>query len=255
MKRTLTRWIKATPLVRPMAEWVWRRVAPAPPPELPENANEMLYAFMRRVLNESSNCIDIGASFGGYLEQMIAISPRGLHHAFEPIPALAEDLKSRFPSARVHAMALADRTGVASFHYFPDVSPFSGLKRRSDVAHDERTQVIDVPVAPLDDVIPSDLPIALVKIDVEGAELDVIRGARNTITRCRPFLIIEHDTGPAAQYGATSETLYALVSEKLGYSLTTCVRALADAAPFTRDEFLATVRDGAIYNFVAIPRT
>src|SRR5690348_17036672 len=125
MKRTLTRWVKGSPL-EPMARWVLRRVQAAPPPELPENANETLYAFMRKRLSADSNCVDIGASFGGYLEQMLAIAPRGTHYAFEPIPKLADDLARKFPAAKVQSMALSDRAGTAKFHYFPDVSPFSG---------------------------------------------------------------------------------------------------------------------------------
>src|SRR5436190_10021554 len=108
MKRTLTRWVKGSPL-EPMARWVLRRIQPPPPPELPENANETLYAFMRKRLSSDSNCVDIGASFGGYLEQMLAIAPRGKHHAFEPIPQLAAVLQRKFPAATVQSVAISDR--------------------------------------------------------------------------------------------------------------------------------------------------
>jgi FkbM family methyltransferase len=213
-----------------------------------------MYAFMRRVLREDSNCVDIGASFGGYLEQMLAIAPRGTHHAFEPIPDLAGDLRHKFPAAKVYAMAVSDTAGMLKFHYFPDVSPFSGLKRRSDVAPDERESVIDVPVVRLDDVLPEDFPVALIKVDVEGGELDALRGAERTLRRWRPHLIIEHDSKPAEIYGATTEMLYAFVAEQCGYAFTTGVRALEGATPFTRDEFVATAREGKVYNFIAIAR-
>jgi hypothetical protein len=127
------------------------------------------------------------------------------------------------------------------------------LQRRKDVAYDERSQVIDVPVARLDDVLPTDLPIALIKIDVEGAELDVLRGARQTITRYRPALIIEHDTGPAAVYGATPAMLHEFLDEA-GYDVTNAVRIANRQHPYTREEFLAIVAAGKIYNFVALPR-
>jgi FkbM family methyltransferase len=251
MKRTITRWVKNSPL-EPLARWVQRRIAPPPAPDLPENANETLYAFMRSRLNPDDNCIDIGASFGGYVEQMIAIAPRGAHFAFEPIPTLADDLRRKFPHVRVQAIALSDRTGDAKFHYFPDVSPFSGLKRRDDVAYDERTKVIDVPTARLDDVLP-DLSIALIKIDVEGAELDVLRGAQQTINEWRPVLIIEHDAGPAANYGATPAMLHSFL-HACGYELTNAIRIMQDQPTYTRDEFVATVAAGKIYNFIALPR-
>src|SRR5262249_1396378 len=154
---------KGTPL-EGAARWVWQRFSAPPPPELPENANEGMYEVMRGALRPDDNCIDIGASFGGYLEEMLAIAPRGTHHAFEPIPALADDLQRKYPAARVHAMALSDAPGEATFHYFPDVSPFSGLQRRSDVAYDEREQRINVKVATLDTMLDADFPVALIKI-------------------------------------------------------------------------------------------
>jgi len=92
MKRKITRWVKGSPL-EPLARWVWRRVATPPPPELLENTNESMYAFIRQVVRPTDNCADIGASFGGYLEQIRAIAPHGTHHAFEPIPKLADDLR------------------------------------------------------------------------------------------------------------------------------------------------------------------
>ncbi|MBC8106042.1 MAG: FkbM family methyltransferase [Anaerolineae bacterium] len=250
MKRTLTRWVKGSPL-EPVARWVLQRIQAPPPPELPENANATLYAFMRKRLPPDSNCVDIGASFGGYLEQMLSIAPGGRHYAFEPIPKLAEELQRKFPAAIVKSMALSDRAGMAKFHYFPDVSPFSGLQRRKDVPYDERTQVIDVPSARLDDVLPPDLPIALVKVDVEGAELDVLRGATQTLLKWRPVLIIEHDTAPAAAYGATPAMLHSFLDDSR-YTITTAVRIERDAQVYSREEFLDVVRDGKIYNFVAL---
>lgn len=252
MKRTLTRWVKGSPL-EPVARWVLKRIQAPPPPELPENANETLYAFMRKRLMPQSNCVDIGASFGGYLEQMLSIAPHGKHHAFEPIPKLAEDLQRKFPAATVKSMALSDRSGTAKFHYFPDVSPFSGLQRRTDVPYDERMQVIDVPTARLDDVLPPELRIALIKVDVEGAELDVLRGAKQTIEKWRPALIIEHDTAPAAVYGATPAMLHAFLDDS-GYAVTTAVRIELNIQAFSREEFLDVVRAGKIYNFVALPK-
>jgi hypothetical protein len=51
------------------------------------------------------------------------------------------------------------------------------------------THEIVVPVMPLDDLELTD--VGLLKVDVEGHELAVLRGAVETITRCRPSLVVE----------------------------------------------------------------
>jgi hypothetical protein len=51
--------------------------------------------------------------------------------------------------------------------------------------------VIDVTVRTLDSVLPADETIDFIKIDVEDAEVALLRGAAKTLARCRPVLVIE----------------------------------------------------------------
>jgi len=144
-----------------------------------------------RVLPPNGNSIDAGAHCGGILRHLLKLSPEGEHWAFEPIPNLARQLRRRFPRARVEEVALADFSGAAEFHFLPDAAAYSSLLNRADVEAGQPVRLLPVNVRRLDDVIPADIPIALIKIDVEGAEAAVLRGAARLLQRHQPVVIFE----------------------------------------------------------------
>ncbi len=52
----------------------------------------------------------------------------------------------------------------------------------------------------------------MIKIDVEGAELEVLKGATETIKRCKPVIVFEHGLGASDHYGTTPDLIFDLVS-------------------------------------------
>ena len=154
-------------------------------------------------LAPDANCIDVGAHRGAFLAHMTRLAPQGRHVACEPLPHLAADLRSNFPAATVHEVALANEDGEATFHFLPTMQGFSGLH---DVAPGEHeVQELQVRLARLDDLLDPELPISLIKIDVEGAELGRPDGAERTLRRWKPTVLLEHGTA-AASFGTTSAT-------------------------------------------------
>ena len=145
----------------------------------------------KRILPASGNSIDAGAHYGGILRHLLRLSPQGEHWAFEPIPNLARQLRRRFPRARVGQVALSDFSGAAEFRFLPDAAAHSSLLDRPDVEAGRAVRLLPVNVRRLDDVIPKRLLIALIKIDVEGAEAAVLRGAARLLQRNRPVVIFE----------------------------------------------------------------
>ncbi|OBA84174.1 methyltransferase [Mycobacterium sp. 1164966.3] len=139
--------------------------------------------------------LDIGASIGEFTIAMLAASRAVI--AFEPRPTQARDLMAMFDavgaSVRVEAVALSDQPGVTAMRVVPDdpgrstiddSNPLSDLGEGGDLV-----QAIDVPVRRLDDLELDN--VGLVKIDVEGHELAVLRGAADTLTRNRPAVLVE----------------------------------------------------------------
>jgi hypothetical protein len=77
---------------------------------------------------------------------------------------------------------------------------YSGFKRR-DYPRAEEIETIEVRTEQLDDCLPVGYVPHLIKIDVEGAEQQVLEGAVGTIRLHKPIVIFEHGRGSAEYYG------------------------------------------------------
>ena len=210
---------------------------------------------MRRVLKVDSNCIDIGAAWGPLLREMVSIAPQGKHHAFEPLPFFAERLRREFPRVVVHEVALSDEEErETDFCLVPDNPAYSGLQRRPYPSAEERVKTIRVAVRRLDDVIDKDEHIDLIKIDVEGGEVRVLRGAQRTLTRSRPVVIFESGGGDYAGkgYGTTDDMLFE-VFEGAGLKISTLDAWLAGEPPLCREDFPVRLGEGWHWLYIAHP--
>ncbi len=149
---------------------------------------------------------------------MLRVAPAGHHIAFEPLPHLAEDLRSTFPQVTVHQSALFNVAGGAEFTHVRGVSDgLSGLRSRPPAPGDDAiSEVIDVQVQVLDEILDPDYVPSLIKIDVEGAELQMIQGAIQTLRQYRPIVIFEHGSGAAELYGTTPSDVYRLLADDIG---------------------------------------
>lgn len=145
-----------------------------------------------RLLPKGRVAVDAGANAGIYTYWLARISRRV--HAFEPIPSLATRLKSaQFQKVTVHEVALSDRNGVARLH-LPTGSPVSRASLSRPRGQHEGFMV---ETRTLDSYNLKD--VGTIKIDVEGVEHSVLKGAHRTITNCRPVIFCEleerHRTG------------------------------------------------------------
>lgn len=199
-------------------------------------------------LRDDSNAIDVGANQGDTLEMILAVAPNGRHIAYEPIPGLAQQLATSYPQVDVRNAACSDEAGSAAFTHVLNAPAMSGLRQRADLpAHAAQVEQITVQLDKLDDALPEDYVPSLVKIDVEGAELLVLRGAAETLARHRPFVIFEHGIGGADLYGSKPGEVFDLLAD--------CrlrVFDLEGEGPYTRDRFEAVFTE-PIWNFLAAP--
>lgn len=190
----------------PLVRSATRRLAPAVKALAPRFFWRRKYRILQR-LGESradiqlavSLCdpnrisLDIGADVGQFTIAMLASSRSVI--AFEPRPAQARDLAAMFDAAgvpvRVEAIALSDTAGVGTMRVVesePGRSTIDTTNVLSDVDNGG-IRSIDVPIKRLDDLQLHD--IGMIKIDVEGHELAVLRGATGTLARDRPAIMVE----------------------------------------------------------------
>jgi FkbM family methyltransferase len=203
---------------------------------------------MAFLLTPSSNCIDIGAHAGDVLRHMVRLAPQGRHIAYEPLPHMAAALRREFTQVDVREVALADGHGETSFVHVHERPAFSGLRERTYPRDDLQREQITVTMSRLDDELPEDYRPDLIKLDVEGGELGVLRGAARTLRTHHPLVWFEHGGGAAEHYGTAPEDVHDL--------LTSVGLRIFDAdgrGPLARDAFSETFVQGKIWNFLAKP--
>lgn len=190
-------------------------------------------AVLAAVLPSSGSYVDVGTNRGQVLREALRISPHGAHYAFEPIPALAEELARAFPQVECRPLALGSKQEVTQFCHFTRLDGWSGLRRHPTISDEQGAPVyIEVNVSTLD-VELADVTPSVIKIDVEGAELAVLEGGQGLLARAHPTLVIEHVPAAAALYGDPPAAVWDLL-DGLGYR----IFSLTGEGPFTRDEFL-----------------
>lgn len=146
--------------------------------------------LMQLVLKPGSIFADVGANVGFHARAGAhLVGPSGAVHAFEPMPSALRLLRlntREFPTLMVHSVAVGNAAGEADFF----VRHFGDRSSLKEVPQSYWRDRIRVPVVTLDDVL-GDAPVALLKIDVEGFEIDVLRGASKLLRNSRPLVCFE----------------------------------------------------------------
>ena len=172
------------------------------------------------LLKQGEVAFDVGANRGVVARAMLrAVGPSGTVHAFEPNGRLAADLR-QINGLTVHAIALgrahtrlklfvpAKNDTISSLSYDAVVSSATNKELRHVTTE-------DVEVCTLDSL--GLAPVHLIKVDAQGAELDVLIGGQETIRRWRPIVLVEVWPDGLRQFGATEEDLMAFL-HKMHYA-------------------------------------
>lgn len=130
--------------------------------------------------------VDVGGWYGPWTRRLARRARRVV--TVEPVPHLARLLTSTAPAnVRVVQAAASDSPGIARLWLPPGDEGDRGVS--SLVRRDIHGRALDVPCVTLDELALKD--VGFIKIDVDGSELAVLRGATGILSRDRPALFVE----------------------------------------------------------------
>ncbi|HEX4594781.1 MAG TPA: FkbM family methyltransferase [Bryobacteraceae bacterium] len=192
-------------------EWqpeVWRSVSP--------------------VLSEGSVFFDVGAHIGYFsMKAAVQVGKTGRVVSFEPNPEILKQLRdnvaaNHFQNVIVEPIACTDRDQMLTLYAAPIVNTGASslAKQNAEISAIDSPRGYLVRGRPIDDVV-RELGLTRVdaiKIDVEGAEVIVLRGAINTLRQFHPKLAVEVIARQLASFQTTPDDLRALL-ESAGYNL------------------------------------
>ena len=181
------------------------------PTNIIERKVEPEFLWIKNYLTKDAVFIDIGANVGAYLYVLETLLRSKNIFAFEPNPELNGRLKRLFPKIHVFSSALSDENTTAEFKIpiikGQKVHSRGTLQTQLKEKDEEKTILQKVQVVKMDDLNLKTSNIDFIKIDVEGNEMKTLRGAKQTILKHRPPLMV------VMEQRLHVESLWSLISE------------------------------------------
>lgn len=200
--------------------------------------------------------LDVGANYGTH--SLLLLSAGIPTVSFEPNSTCLQHFqaicKLNGVEGKWEPVAIGNGTGQVEFFY-PETHTWLGSMAPDYVATLKATGKVvteHVPLRKLDEYIHEvSGQNVLIKIDVEGLEADVIRGASQLLRECQPRLVFESFAfRPSADVARSRDELFRVLDER-GYAIQALPwQPSAPARALRLDEFLTSTGN----NFIALPR-
>lgn len=185
--------------------------------DLPANWHEYELFLLPLLLKSDSIFVDVGSNLGTYIYQAEKYIDSVNIHAFEPLKEYSAFLSKVFPGVAVNRCALSFEVGQARLSV-PLVDGSVRYSRASLAENESVSEAIveshNVRTTSIDSYVRSKSieSLDLMKVDVEGHEYEVLKGASNTLKKYMPDLIVEIE----ARYVDHPEKILQFMSD-LGY--------------------------------------
>jgi len=192
------------------------RIDPKERPRFAQNYEPETAAFLRKRIHSGMVCYEVGANVGAYVLQLGHWSrPAGQIVAFEPNSGAREVLARHIAwnglekRVQIVASAVAAESGELTL-YAEGANGMSRLAQPNNAliqtAHEER-----VPVTTVDAFCTANTPPDVLLLDIEGFEIEALRGAQSTILVHRPLIVVEMHPNVWASANTTRESTEALL--------------------------------------------
>ena len=222
--------------------------------EVELNYEDLLEKFYTNIIKANDFVIDIGAHSGRHTKPMASlVGPSGMVMAFEPNPSARQWLQGNLKNevknniVSIFPYALSDKSQKMQFVIANDRPEESGLKERV-YNGPTTTTTIEVEVVTLDSLKTSITgPVTFIKLDVEGAEFDALKGARDVLETYKPIIAFEFGESSYKSYNVQPAELYDYF-QGLGYHVYSILGELLD-----RDTFVQASRIQKYWDYIACP--
>ena len=180
--------------------------------------------ILKQIIHKGDIIFDIGANFGWYTTLFAKlIGKKGQVHSFEPVPSEFRKLKwnvliNRCRNVTMEQLAVGCQEGFANmFVCLNRKGSYSSLRPPVESVK-ARKKIIQVPIINLDSYVHRNniQHLDLMKIDVEGGELDVLKGGLMVLRKLRPIVMCEIADIRTQQWGYNASEIYKFL-EKYGY--------------------------------------
>jgi len=152
-----------------------------------------------RAIRDDSVVIDVGAYVGVFTVDAARRAPRGQVYSFEPDPATFCLLERNIEANCVSDQVIARQEAIADVGGFrPLFQHTRNDSRNSLLKSDDTTDGPRVRCASLDALLPQGLHVDVIKIDAEGAELEVLAGMSRTLTTSGSKQVVIVESNPHA---------------------------------------------------------
>lgn len=170
--------------------------------------------FIESYLSEGDSFLDIGANIGIYsLLASSLVGKNGSVESFEPCPATYNRLEENITrnlimQVNLHNLALGEKEGIVKLTTEYDATNFV-VKNSSNI----HSKIVTVPCKRLDHFFEAYRNFAMAKIDVEGYELSVLKGATSLLESCNPPVIQLEINGSYSRYGIDNQDIIAFLKQ------------------------------------------
>jgi FkbM family methyltransferase len=172
--------------------------------------------FVLHVLRPGDLFVDVGSNVGSYT--ILAATAGAEVLAFEPVPQsfdrLCRNVRVNGFTAKADCRSIAVGAAAGRLHITSTADTMNHVATESD----SRSETVEIAVDSLDAQLAGTLP-AVVKVDVEGFEMQVIEGGQGTLGNPGLLAVIMELNGNGERYGVTDEALHARMA---AFGFTSC---------------------------------
>jgi FkbM family methyltransferase len=202
-------------------------------------------------LSEGSVFFDVGAHIGYFsMKAAVQVGTSGRVVSFEPNPEILKLLRdnvasNHFQNVIVEPIACTDRDETLTLYAAPTMNTGASSlsKQNAEISSDQAPRAFSVRGRPIDDVV-RELGLThvdAIKIDVEGAEVIVLRGAMRTLQQFHPKLAVEVIPRQLASFQTTRDDLGALLASA-GYNLSRPLNSEETDWEWSRQPMASTIQ-------------